>query len=111
MNLKNIRKLKAKAQGGRCYYCKHPCWASDPRNFARKHRLTVSQAKWFCQTAEHLVPVSEGGDDTLENIVMACDYCNSRRHRCRSPLHASLYLRKVRERVARGRWHACDVNF
>lgn len=111
MTLKNLRKFKAMAQGGRCYYCQHPCWANNPLNFARKHRLTVSQAKWFRQTAEHLVPVSEGGKNTRENIVMACHYCNSRRHRCRNPLSASTYLRKVQERVAGGRWHGCAVKF
>jgi 5-methylcytosine-specific restriction endonuclease McrA len=48
-----------KAYGGRCAYC------------GEKAPLVV----------EHVVPVSRGGTNYIENIVPACQPCNARKHR------------------------------
>lgn len=105
MTLRNIRELKAAQQGGRCYYCGHPTWAAGPQRFARKHGLTARQVLWFTQTAEHRIALCEGGTNAADNVVMACYYCNSRRHRCRKPLSPSEYRERVQKRLDQGRWH------
>jgi hypothetical protein len=46
------------AYEGRCLYCQAP------------DRLTM----------DHLVPISRGGDHSIENVVPACRSCNSRKH-------------------------------
>lgn len=43
---------------------------------------------------EHIVPVSQGGGYTRENIVPACVPCNSKK-RDRTPQQASMLLRRV----------------
>ncbi|NNC52061.1 MAG: hypothetical protein HKO08_03355 [Erythrobacter sp.] len=50
----------------------------------------------FRATAEHLLARSEGGADCPGNVVAACWYCNSHRHRARSPLSPEKYAEKVR---------------
>ena len=46
--------------GYQCYYCK-------------------KQLTRFTATLDHIQPVSEGGDNSLQNLVTACMLCNSRR--------------------------------
>lgn len=46
------------AQGNKCYYCMRP--------FSNKLRCTI----------DHLIPISAGGSDELENLVGSCKYCN-----------------------------------
>ena len=104
-NLKKIREQKAATQGRCCWYCGHPTWADDSGEFATRHRMTIREAERFKQTAEHLVAKCDGGQDTEANIVMACHYCNSRRHRMRKPLSPSKYKLRVHARLAAGRWH------
>jgi 5-methylcytosine-specific restriction endonuclease McrA len=48
-------KRQTKAQRGKCYYC------------GKKRKLTI----------EHLVPLNRGGSNNPDNIVMACQSCNS----------------------------------
>ena len=62
-------------------------------------------AKLQC-TAEHLLPQSEGGRDTLANIAAACAHCNRTRHKRKLPPQPAAYREQVRRRVERGRWHA-----
>lgn len=41
---------------------------------------TVLQGPHYCRrTVDHIQPVSQGGPDTMENLVIACANCNSRR--------------------------------
>lgn len=93
------------AQGGRCFYCDHVMWVSEPEKFSQQFAVRQAQLWRFQCTAEHLLPRELGGGDTRDNIVAACAYCNHQRHRpkrVREPLeHRALVLR----RLARGRWH------
>ncbi|MBL4929995.1 HNH endonuclease signature motif containing protein [Fuscibacter oryzae] len=57
-------------------------------------------------TAEHLHPRSEGGQDTTDNIVAACWYCNSRRHRRKHPLSPEAHRLRVQQRMTAGKWHS-----
>jgi hypothetical protein len=42
-------------------------------------RYCSKQLTRFTATLDHLQPVSEGGDNSFENLVTACLHCNSRR--------------------------------
>jgi hypothetical protein len=53
---RRLRQLAHHAQAGRCYYCHHPIWLTDPTTFARTHNLSITQAQHFHSTAEHLTP-------------------------------------------------------
>ena len=62
-----------KAQNGLCYYCgeamhKRP---EHPDDFNR-------DPKWCC--VDHKVPFALGGETNMENCVVACRSCNSRKH-------------------------------
>jgi 5-methylcytosine-specific restriction endonuclease McrA len=45
-------------------------------------------------TIDHVVPKSKGGKDTWENLVTACQKCNSRKGN-RTPDEADMKLRKI----------------
>lgn len=63
--------------------------SSDPYDwvgFERRHRLlTVDDRCTYCRkplsiftaTQDHVIPVSKGGADEDDNIVLACYRCNS----------------------------------
>jgi hypothetical protein len=59
----------------------------------------------FLCTAEHLKPQVEGGQDTQENVVAACKFCNQTRHKMRNVLLPTAYRRHVRRRIAAKKWH------
>ena len=73
--LAKLRRQAAERQGWRCFYCGRPMvdgavpGAEAPRSLPR-----------LC-TAEHLKARCEVGPDTAANIVAACWWCNSHRHR------------------------------
>lgn len=64
-----------------------------PRKFPAPVQAVVRQrANWLCEychtnerwqyvrfTIDHLIPTAEGGDDSLENLVLACFHCNRRK--------------------------------
>lgn len=50
-----------KKLSGRCYYCGSHMWLGKPKEFAEKYVISVSEAKKFQCTAEHLVARCEGG--------------------------------------------------
>lgn len=103
--IKRIRCIRAIEQQGRCYYCGHMTWSRRPNEFAFIHGMSIRSAKHFQQTAEHLHPLSAGGSNDVTNVVMACLFCNSRRHRCRVPLAPQAFKAKVQTRIQSGRWH------
>lgn len=91
-------------QAFRCYYCQVPIWERDPSNFVAEHRISRKQAALVRSTAEHLKPLSEGGPNSRANVVAACLYCNTTRHKARRPLAPEVYRERVLQRVASGRW-------
>lgn len=107
--LKNIRRTKMLAQEGRCYYCGLPMWDETPNDCPAADCRRNRQPKPLRCTAEHLLPRSEGGADTPENIVAACHFCNQRRHRAKCPRSPEAHRAHVRRRMATGRWLAAQV--
>ena len=55
------RRYHKKRQNGKCYFCGVPMDENGP---------------WSQATLDHLVPLSRGGEDHLENTVAACMRCN-----------------------------------
>lgn len=53
---KNFKLRWQNQYGLLCAYCANPCTE--------------------CATIDHLIPLSRGGDNRLENLVMACRACN-----------------------------------
>ncbi|WP_417688586.1 HNH endonuclease [Pseudidiomarina sp.] len=98
------RLQSAQKQHFRCYYCGHPMWHPNDKNFARKHHLSPKQARWFRCTAEHVHAKCDGGSNEASNIVAACWLCNQRRHRRPAPLAADAYRELVTQRVSEGKW-------
>ena len=50
-----------------CWWCKR--WISNALPIGHPHKAT----------ADHLIPIAEGGPDTIENLVPACWECNCKR--------------------------------
>lgn len=103
--LRNLRLRAYDAQCGRCFYCHFPMWIANAAQFARSWGMSLAEARRFQCTAEHLVPVAEGGLAIPTNIVAACRFCNQTRHRARKIRSADQYADHVRRRVAAHRWH------
>jgi hypothetical protein len=98
------RRRAATEQRFRCYYCGLPVWEQDPERFAARYRLTERQLPLLRCTAEHLHALQDGGGSGSSNIVAACWYCNSHRHRSRVPMPPRQYRAWVRKRMRQGRW-------
>jgi hypothetical protein len=108
-----IVKYRQKAfseQAGRCYYCMVPVWDHSPEAFTSLHSISRRLAPLLRCTAEHLHPKGAGGRDTASNIVAACAFCNQTRHRARIPLEPMAFLRRVRSRMMKRRWHSAAVH-
>lgn len=104
-SLARPRSIAYSRQAGCCFYCGLPMWQTSPDEFAMRHGITLGQAKALRCTGEHLEPHAEGGSSSQANIVAACWWCNSIRHRSQRVLAPDLYKKRVRRRVAAGRWH------
>lgn len=105
---KSVIKLRFAAfdrQGGRCYYCGFQMWRDTPEAFARRHGLSLRQARHFQCTAEHLVARQDGGRDTQSNIAAACQRCNQRRHKLKAVPEPKEYKALVQKRMSKGGWH------
>lgn len=85
----HLRRLAAKRQANRCYYC---------------NRIMGKTPQMRC-TAEHLVARGDRGKDSKANIVAACKFCNSMRHRSFAHLAVADYRRVVRQQVDCKHWH------
>ncbi len=105
MSVQKIRNAAYQAQCGRCFYCNYLMWLTDPIPFATRVGVTVSAAAAFRCTAEHLRPRCEGGTNSPANIVAACYFCNSQRHRRKNPPTPSKHQALIARRLAAGRWH------
>jgi len=92
-------------QSGLCIYCDVPMWLNDPGSYALLHGMTLAQARHFKCTAEHLKAREDGGTDHAHNIAAACLYCNSRRHRVKSPLDPISYKALIARKLSIGKWN------
>lgn len=106
----DIRKLRHSAhslQGGRCYYCHEPVWEANPTLFALQHNLPGRLLAHLRCTAEHLQARQDSGKNSRQNIVAACAWCNSQRHkgRQRRAPSAKSYALWVQAIVSSGKWH------
>jgi len=99
------RERKAHEQHRRCYYCGFPMWSKRPEGFAQHFGISLKEARRFFCTAEHLTARCDGGTSRSDNIVAACWFCNSHRHRRAMAQTPEQYRELVRKRVARLSWH------
>lgn len=95
-------------QQGCCYYCGVSTWLpdSDPIEFVLQTGLKKRQVRGFQATAEHVRARCDGGGNGQDNIVVACWFCNKRRHARKTPMAAEQFRVYVKKRVDQGRWHA-----
>ena len=103
--IQKSRLLAFERQNGRCYYCGAPLWCEKIAEFAAKFGISLRQANQFQCTAEHLVARQDGGCDASKNIVAACWFCNSRRHRRTSDLSPDAFKKLVSQRIKQFKWH------
>lgn len=101
-SLKSCRSIAFLNQKGCCYYCSRRMWFSSPSELG----LSLKSGRPYQCTAEHLIARQDGGRDVKENIVAACWFCNTRRHRRKSPPSPDGYRARVQKRVAKGKWHS-----
>lgn len=66
--LNKVRTL-IERDGLRCFYCEHDL--DDPE--------TAHEFDQWRPTLDHLLPRSRGGNNAIENLVLACERCNSRK--------------------------------
>lgn len=94
-----------KKQSGRCYYCGSFMWLKNCSKFAIEHNISESEAARFQCTAEHLLARCDGGNNSSENIVAACRFCNGTRHKRKTPLVPQKYRSYIHKRLQLGKWH------
>ena len=104
-----IRRSAFEQQGGRCYYCGHPMWRSEPHTYAERYGLTRKQASLFQCTAEHLLARRDGGSNEFPNIVAACLFCNRLRHARGAALSPERYKNLVSRRLRKRRWQGRGI--
>ncbi len=65
-----------RAQANRCFYC--DCWLAKPPDPIPRDE--VAPQPMGCQsnqaTFDHMLPISRGGDDRLDNLNLSCMTCN-----------------------------------
>lgn len=109
MKLQTLRRKAAEYQGWQCFYCQQSMWETDPKAFSIRYQLPERAVMLFRCTAEHLNARCDGGEDSPENVVAACFYCNSKRHKRKRPMDVESYAKYVRTRIEQGRWHSSVV--
>ena len=79
-------------------------WEDSPNELAVRYQVSTTQLKPLKSTAEHLQAKQNGGKDIKANIVAACLFCNSHRHKSKNPKDALSYKEKVKLRMIKGSW-------
>lgn len=107
IQLRRLRQHAFEKQNHHCYYCQYPMWDSDFQGFSHIQKIPLRLAKYLRCTAEHLVARRDGGQNTADNIVAACVWCNSMRHshRPNKAPDAATYRRRVLKLISLGRGH------
>lgn len=100
MSLRSCRARAFRAQNGLCFYCECRMWQCSPAEVG----LSAGRALHFKCTAEHLVEKQNGGRDCPTNIVAACWFCSTRRHRLRPAPSPTAYKALVQRLVKAGAW-------
>lgn len=106
--LQTLRKFAFNTQNGRCFYCGLPMWEKhEKKAFSQRYPLPSHLIELCQSTAEHLHARQDGGEDHLNNIVAACKYCNSMRHKGRTNNAPSpkQYKHQVQKINQQGWWH------
>jgi 5-methylcytosine-specific restriction endonuclease McrA len=105
-------RLKAfQNQAGRCYYCGSIMWLNGKKeDFAAKHKIPIGEAGKLKCTAEHLEARCDGGDDSQDNIVAACLFCNNGRHLRKKPPAPNKYRDLIQKRLEKGKWHQRSIH-
>ncbi|WP_424363818.1 HNH endonuclease [Methylocystis parvus] len=83
-------------------------WSGSADAFASRYSISVSIAKRFQCTVEHLAPRSEGGKNRRINLAAACKYCNAARHKSARVRPPQIYREHVEKRLAAGKWHPTE---
>ncbi|TCQ99020.1 HNH endonuclease [Neorhizobium sp. JUb45] len=104
--LSRIRTQKMIEQNGLCYYCGLQMWDGSTHQYSSRSKTNLRLSSHLRCTAEHLCARSDGGGDTSDNIVAACWFCNSARHKAKKPLTPLAYRYYVQRRMEAGRWLA-----
>jgi 5-methylcytosine-specific restriction endonuclease McrA len=86
-------------------------WADGAADFAKRHGISWKEARRFQCTAEHLIPLSDGGTSRQNNVVAACRYCNQHRHKLTPAPDPAIYRKRVERRVAKGCWHPRSLHY
>lgn len=97
-------------QNGHCYYCGMPMWIAHSGIFAAKYKLKGGFIRRLQATAEHLNARQDGGKNSSDNIVAACHFCNTTRHKRPEPLSAVAYKKHVVKRIRKSRWHPKELH-
>jgi len=98
--LQTLRSKAYRQQNGYCYYCNMPMWDKSPEPLALQYRVPTSRINPLKCTAEHL----DGGKDSSNNIVAACHFCNSQRHKPKVAKEPERYKSKVQARMYKKGW-------
>ncbi|OGT72693.1 MAG: hypothetical protein A3H44_06440 [Gammaproteobacteria bacterium RIFCSPLOWO2_02_FULL_57_10] len=104
-SLKTPRQIAFRQQNEHCWYCSQPMWEKNSADFRQRFNLTESQARKLQCTGEHLLAWRDGGTNKQENIVAACWYCNSRRHRGKKELDPLRHRDRVQRELQAEGWH------
>ena len=84
MRRKEIRKLLAERDGRECHYC--------------GTKLGLGKSARRRTNIDHIVPQSQGGSDDLDNLLLSCRTCNTRKG-------DKPYEKYIREELKRVRKH------
>jgi len=86
MNKILIKKELFKKQNGKCYWCRcklkltFGVWSiryNNGKKIALDKLGNIINSNYNPPHLDHLIPKSQEGSDSLENLVLTCGWCNS----------------------------------
>jgi hypothetical protein len=111
--MNKIAKLRIQSaiiQQCRCFYCGLAMIEPALPEFTPKE-LKPKWQKYLRCTAEHLTARQNQGRDNSQNIVAACWWCNTRRHkgRAENAPNPQKYRQRVQSLMKKGCWHPANT--